>query len=61
MIHHLLTSEAPYLQPDGLPSWWPFWSDCLVSNVRDAVRAARTLEEVESQQQLPGVSKDANR
>lgn len=31
----------------GLPSWWPFWSDVLKDNVREAVRTARKLEAVE--------------
>lgn len=32
----------------GLPSWWPFWSDVLKKNVIEAVRAARKLSEAES-------------
>jgi hypothetical protein len=47
-IDQMLKEEAPYKRPDGLPSWWPFWSACLVSNVRDAVRKARELQQVES-------------
>jgi len=43
----MLTEDAPHVDPDGLPSWWPFWSDCLKSNVRDAVRAARALAAAE--------------
>lgn len=46
-IGHMLRGEAPFLQRDGLPSWWPFWSDVLKRNVIDAVRAARRLETYE--------------
>lgn len=31
----------------GLPSWWPFWSDVLKANTRDAVKAARKLAAAE--------------
>jgi hypothetical protein len=55
-IRHLLTGEAKWdlggrlVGPDfvGLPSWWPFWSDVLKSNVREAVRTARALEAAEA-------------
>lgn len=54
-IHSMLTDEAKWaitgeiVGPDykSLPSWWPFWSDVLVSNVRELVRAARTLAKLE--------------
>lgn len=53
----LLTGEAQWTidgQPtdrqDVLPSWWPFWSDVLKDNVREAVRAARKLEVAEARQ-----------
>lgn len=36
-----LVEHDPTFQ--GLPSWWPFWSDSLKSNTRDVVRAARAL------------------
>lgn len=44
-IEWMLKDEAKWTSPDGLPSWWPFWSDCLKSNVRETVKAARKLEE----------------
>jgi len=47
-MHWMLTEEAKWTSPDGLPSWWPFWSDALNQNVRDAVRAARELESMAS-------------
>jgi len=31
----------------GLPSWWPFWSDTLKKQVIAAVRAARQLSTAE--------------
>jgi hypothetical protein len=42
-----ITGES--VGPDfvGLPSWWPFWSDVLKDNAREAVRAARKLEAAE--------------
>ena len=43
----MLAAEAKWTQPDGLPSWWPFWSDSLKSNVIESVRAARALAEYE--------------
>jgi len=54
-IEHLLTGEAKWdlggrpVEADfvGLPSWWPFWSESLVSNVRELVRAARELQAAE--------------
>ncbi len=46
-ITFMQRDPAPYVQPNGLPSWWPFWSDALVDNVREAVRAARQLAEAE--------------
>lgn len=54
-IHALLNDEAKWaitgepVGPDyvGLPSWWPFWSDVLVRNVRELVRAARVLAPLE--------------
>ena len=46
-MRHMLTDEAKWTSPDGLPSWWPFWSDALKSNVREAVKAARMLSERE--------------
>lgn len=48
-ITFMLTSTAPTLDAIGLPSWWPFWSDALVQNVREAVRAARALEAIEEE------------
>lgn len=48
LIHSCMTMEAPYLGQDGLPSWWPFWSDRVASATRDLVRTARTLEAVEA-------------
>lgn len=47
MIHHLITDTATRTGPDGLPSWWPFWSDSLVQQVRTCVRAARALAKAE--------------
>lgn len=47
MMAHMLTSEAPHRMPDGLPSWWPFWSDCLKKSVRELVHIARELEQLE--------------
>lgn len=44
LIDHSVLAEARYLAPDGLPTWWPFWSDVLKGAVRDLVRAARELE-----------------
>jgi len=44
---HMLTSEAKWTSSDGLPTWWPFWSDCLVKNVVTCVRAARDVAEAE--------------
>lgn len=46
-IKHMLTEEAKYRMPNGLPSWWPFWSDCLVTSVRACVRNARDLANAE--------------
>ena len=56
-IDHLLTSEIkwrldghPAVLPQdrySLPSWWPFWSDVLVKNVRELVRLARALNAAE--------------
>jgi hypothetical protein len=46
-IRHMEQGEAPFLQRNGLPSWWPFWSDVLKKNVVDAVRAARRLDHYE--------------
>lgn len=43
-IEWMLTSRAPYLGSDGLPSWWPFWAESLATSVRDLVRIARKLE-----------------
>lgn len=33
--------------PDGLPLWWPFWSDVLYDRVRETVRAARQVQAAE--------------
>lgn len=52
-MQYMLTSPAQFSQPNGLPSWWPFWSDVLVNNVRDAVRAARYLAEAEECHEKP--------
>lgn len=57
-IRHLLNTPAKWnlrgelVGPDfvGLPSWWPFWSDCLKREVIEAVRAARELEAAEGRQ-----------
>jgi len=46
-IAYMLTAAAPYRSPDGLPSWWPFWSDSLKHNVRSLVRTAIELETLE--------------
>lgn len=41
--HTLGAPESPAGWPAGLPSWWPFYSDCLKDRVRDAVKASRRL------------------
>ena len=46
-IAWMLKEPAPYTQTNGLPSWWPFWSDVLVDNVRKAVHAAIALTNAE--------------
>lgn len=46
-IDHLLTAEAPTVYPNGLPSWWPFWSDVLKQHVRELYRAAYELRNAE--------------
>ena len=50
-IAHLLDTSEPLpancTAKNGLPTWWPFWSDALVGRVRDAVRAARAVEVAE--------------
>jgi len=54
-IHALLTNPAKWdlqgrlVEPGyvGLPSWWPFWYDCLLRDVRDLVRTARRLADAE--------------
>ena len=46
LVKHNVVADAPFKSSDGLPSWWPFWSDCLKDAVRDCVRAARKLEHV---------------
>jgi hypothetical protein len=50
-IAHLLTDPIKWDirgrltdDPTALPSWWPFWSDVLKTNVREAVRAGLALE-----------------
>lgn len=43
-----VTGQLTTDNPNGLPSWWPFWSDVLKNNVRDAVRAALELERAEN-------------
>ncbi|MES2341670.1 MAG: hypothetical protein V4597_08330 [Pseudomonadota bacterium] len=58
-MHHLLTDVAKWgldgrpVGPEyqGLPSWWPFWSDVLRDNVIELVRAARRLEAAEASTQ----------
>lgn len=49
IVAHMLRAEAPFVAPDGLPSWWPFWSDCLYDRVRECVRAARLVERAEKE------------
>jgi len=49
LIKHNVTSEAQWTMPDGLPSWWPFWSDCLYDATRELVRKARALEVAQQQ------------
>lgn len=46
LLRHNLESAAPCLDPDGLPSWWPFCSDALKNRVREAVRASRRVAEL---------------
>lgn len=46
-----INDPAPFLLSNGLPSWWPFWSDVLVSAVRDACRGARLLEAAEAKEE----------
>lgn len=38
-----LRQKATLIMPDGLPSWWPFWSDMVFENTVALVRAARRL------------------
>lgn len=43
----MLTQDATHTSPDGLQSWWPFWSDCLKGSVIETVRAARLVARAE--------------
>lgn len=52
LIRGALTSPAPYTSPDGLPSWWPFQTDCIYDAVRECVRAARLVRQAEGGDEL---------
>jgi hypothetical protein len=56
LIASMLSNEAPTVYPDGTPSWWPFWSDCLVRRTRECVAAARRVEEWEARLRQGGRS-----
>jgi hypothetical protein len=55
-IAHLLTSPVKWehIGPDGLPTWWPFWSDSLVRNVCKLVRVCRELAVAENHADVEG-------
>jgi hypothetical protein len=46
----LASEPAKYSRPDGLPSWWDFWSDALKRDVRELVQIGRALEVAEKGQ-----------
>lgn len=41
--------KPEWRRPDGLPSWWPFWSDSLKENVRRVVSHGRYVNDREQE------------
>jgi len=50
LMRWMLSNEATLTDPNGLPSWWPFWSDCLRQDVRELYRAGMLLRAAERTQ-----------
>lgn len=48
--HNLTEPTTGPAYPDGLPSWWPYWSDSLKRSVRELVAVARELQAAEQLQ-----------